>query len=64
MSFTVEYKLRSGDRQETLQAEYCGMQPDYNYPMYFIRTENGEQIEIPLDNIAYLKFSIDRYAQK
>jgi len=59
--FQVKFKLRGETEIVVEDAIFAGMQPDYPYPMFFLRRGDGEQIEFPMEAIIYLKFSKERY---
>ena len=59
--FTVWYKVNGDSEVEIIDAILCGLHPDYNVPVYYIRDANGMQVEIPLTSLSYLKFSKERY---
>ena len=58
--FSVTIKIK-GEDEMTLQAETSGMQTDYQFPIYYVRLPTGEQFEIPVTEISYLKFSKERF---
>ena len=62
MSWTVWYKLVGTEQEiEMKEVSLCGLHPDYSVPVYFIRSQNGEQIEIPISSLLYIKFSKERF---
>lgn len=67
MAFTVWFKIKGeGEEIEVREVEWCGLHPDYitsMVPVYFLRTVYGEQTEIPVRSLAYIRFSKERYQQ-
>jgi len=44
---------------------FCGLQSDFskNTPVYFFQSSNGEQTEIPLSSVLYIKYSKGRFEE-
>jgi len=62
MSWTVWYKLIGTEVEvEVSDVCLCGLHPDYPIPVYFIRHHDGEQTEIPVSSLLYIKFSKERF---